>query len=605
MLNNLKKRLKSPLFFYIIITVIYTETRFISVNKQYKSDCTVKNGGMTMKTKEKRLKVLSLLLVFMMFFSIMPLSAFAADATAEQRVYVNESSIGSFKSANSVELQGKAGLPQLAMPTNLQWHTTFDGYTDYGFISFDTVANCEGEYLLIVYKDGEEYHLPCGWTSRTGYSYLYEERASVDFRDYFFESGTYTFSVQAIGDGVNYADSEPAYSEEWVYVRPADELGVTAGMKWVDTNRYWKPVENAFFYWIYYYKDGDIIGASYEDEFTLGVDGDWVYATDDWFYDLIEEYGAGEYSFRIQAYSYDITEVANGDISGMSSTVDIGETAKDMNGVITALNVAIDAGLFSAEEAREKLLNENSGNLAAALAADDAVVESMGELESSYMEEQEIAVSVNVTGEAQNSGVADGAKFEITGAALNSSLYGDDVSFNISKSKTDYPIDNPLQYKNTVFMDMDLSGDGINPDGSLSVPVYIKMPVPGNITIPDRFRILHYLNSAGDYEMIAPVITEESGIYYASFVLTHFSPFAFTEYLSQEDLDQGLKGDVNLDTEVNMDDVVALLNHVVKADIITDSAALAAGEVTNDTELNMDDVVKLLNYVVKAIDSLD
>ena len=65
------------------------------------------------------------------------------------------------------------------------------------------------------------------------------------------------------------------------------------------------------------------------------------------------------------------------------------------------------------------------------------------------------------------------------------------------------------------------------------------------------------------------------------------------------------KGDVNLDNEVNMDDVVALLNHVVKADIITDSASLAAGEVTNDTELNMDDVVKLLNYVVKAIDSLD
>ena len=67
----------------------------------------------------------------------------------------------------------------------------------------------------------------------------------------------------------------------------------------------------------------------------------------------------------------------------------------------------------------------------------------------------------------------------------------------------------------------------------------------------------------------------------------------------------GLKGDVNQNQEVNMDDVVALLNHVVKADIITDFAALAVSEVTNDTELNMDDVVKLLNYVVKAIDSLD
>ena len=54
-----------------------------------------------------------------------------------------------------------------------------------------------------------------------------------------------------------------------------------------------------------------------------------------------------------------------------------------------------------------------------------------------------------------------------------------------------------------------------------------------------------------------------------------------------------------------MDDVVALLNHVVKAEIITDVTSLANGEVTGDNDLNMDDVVKLLNYVVKAIDSLD
>ena len=66
-----------------------------------------------------------------------------------------------------------------------------------------------------------------------------------------------------------------------------------------------------------------------------------------------------------------------------------------------------------------------------------------------------------------------------------------------------------------------------------------------------------------------------------------------------------LKGDPTLDGIANMDDVVVVLNHVVKAEQITDSNGLVVSEVTNDTELNMDDVVKLLNYVVKAIDSLD
>lgn len=67
----------------------------------------------------------------------------------------------------------------------------------------------------------------------------------------------------------------------------------------------------------------------------------------------------------------------------------------------------------------------------------------------------------------------------------------------------------------------------------------------------------------------------------------------------------GLKGDVNLDGKVDMDDVVALMQHVLKAELITDATGLANGEVTNDADLNMDDVVKLMQYVLKAIDSLD
>lgn len=66
----------------------------------------------------------------------------------------------------------------------------------------------------------------------------------------------------------------------------------------------------------------------------------------------------------------------------------------------------------------------------------------------------------------------------------------------------------------------------------------------------------------------------------------------------------GLKGDVDLNGEVDMDDVVALAQHVLQDKIITDSTALLNGEVTGDETLDMDDVVKLMQYVLKDIDTL-
>lgn len=67
----------------------------------------------------------------------------------------------------------------------------------------------------------------------------------------------------------------------------------------------------------------------------------------------------------------------------------------------------------------------------------------------------------------------------------------------------------------------------------------------------------------------------------------------------------GMPGDVDLSEKVDMDDVVALMRHVLKAEIITNSTALKNGAVINTpATLNMDDVVKLMRYVLKADPSL-
>lgn len=66
-----------------------------------------------------------------------------------------------------------------------------------------------------------------------------------------------------------------------------------------------------------------------------------------------------------------------------------------------------------------------------------------------------------------------------------------------------------------------------------------------------------------------------------------------------------LKGDVNLDGVVDMEDTTKLMRHVLNAETITDANALAAAEVTGNDSIDMEDVAKLMRYVLKAIDSLD
>lgn len=98
------------------------------------------------------------------------------------------------------------------------------------------------------------------------------------------------------------------------------------------------------------------------------------------------------------------------------------------------------------------------------------------------------------------------------------------------------------------------------------------------------------LTTAGEYKIF---VTSDDG----KFTITE--PVA-TFYVTEPPYDLG---DVELDKDVDMDDVVALMRHVLKAETLTKDNALAAGEVNFDDILNMDDVVKIMRYVLKAITS--
>ena len=61
------------------------------------------------------------------------------------------------------------------------------------------------------------------------------------------------------------------------------------------------------------------------------------------------------------------------------------------------------------------------------------------------------------------------------------------------------------------------------------------------------------------------------------------------------------KGDINGDGDIDVSDVVVMLNHIKKSNIITDIYKLEAASVTGENEITVSDVVKELNYIKKTI----
>lgn len=67
----------------------------------------------------------------------------------------------------------------------------------------------------------------------------------------------------------------------------------------------------------------------------------------------------------------------------------------------------------------------------------------------------------------------------------------------------------------------------------------------------------------------------------------------------------GMKGDVDLDDDVDMADAIMLLRHTLGIETIDDAASLANGEVTGNTTLDMQDCIKILRYYLGIITTFD
>ena len=65
-----------------------------------------------------------------------------------------------------------------------------------------------------------------------------------------------------------------------------------------------------------------------------------------------------------------------------------------------------------------------------------------------------------------------------------------------------------------------------------------------------------------------------------------------------------LKGDVDLDGDVDTDDMTVLVRHVARIEALTEARAMVNGDVDSDGNLDTDDITKLTRFVARIDESL-
>ncbi len=468
---------------------------------------------------------------------------------------------------------------KLGTPTDLQWHIDYE-YRHYNGVALAPTRNTvmgniswlrgldQAHYNICIYRvnaDGEDKLVnDANWRfgSTNWEPYL-------DIQDFLlaypqFESGTYYFTVQALGDGVLYTDGDIAKSGNWTYVNPEEELEPLTGLRWDGRNMTWdRPDDLSGIYGvevqIYYSatKDGemDSLGGmwstQYQTEFEL----------DD---ERLMEYGNGFYWFEARLISKDVTKATASEWVLVEEPYDTRPVTDKVNekldDAMTALPTVEENKDYTEEEVKavetavEAVQKMDTQELATAMAADTShsnkpsdpseptppAVEST--LDKIIQLEETLKATNNVTSEVKidpNDHVIastfDTSKVEIVGAALNADTNGGSANLKISEPDQEaHTI--PTQYFNTVQFSMKLTdADGMDStldadpttDGQqLAVPVRITLPVPGHIN-PAFLVVLHHIESTNTYEELRPHLElGADGTWYASFVVTSFSDFA-------------------------------------------------------------------------------
>lgn len=449
-------------------------------------------------------------------------------------------------------IKNVSGLIKLGTPINLSWgkeyrekwhwdETTeedvFDGYEVIdkpGMSSWETVTPDQAEVSIKIYRVGE--NTPCA-EGRWGFGEEFQPKyRSIDpFMTDDLGSGSYYFTVQSLGDYIEYRNSDIAVSGVYEYVKPEERLGDCIDFKWEER----EDDDPAIFRWFTWknpdsnseYIDGYQIEFYYSDE----IDGEYeqfsgiggrnnVQTEEPFFADFLRERGIGYYKFRMRALSSNIEKCLNSMWSEFSPILNVVEVSREADQSVDQMLNAAQKGTVAPDIIKSAVQSMDTKTLAAALNADNdnsGTTEKLADLES-LLEGGPAQVQVT---QAASAFAAN--EVSIVGANLNTNVSedADPITLVVDKPSKDHVI--PELYNSAVAVKFSMTLENVENPEKLEVPVKITLPVPESIN-PDFLVIFHY-HADGSRELIRPYVYEENGKYYTNFVLTSFSDFTMTQ----------------------------------------------------------------------------
>ncbi len=423
---------------------------------------------------------------------------------------------------------------QLGMPTELQWHKEYDRHasvpTDVpGMMSWKRCLD-QARYDVNVYdaNDTNPDKEPVSSSSWTFSSTTRQTHFSVT--DLLLEdlpSGTYYFTVQAVGDENTFIDGPVATSPTWTYTNPGVKLPQLTNVRWDGRNMLWNDpasLEDVRGYHVELYYAQTLYGV--KDQFA----GFWT----DEYESMTElqdrhlmEHGNGYYWFRVRLISNDMTKKTLGPWSAMSGPFNQGAASDTVN---DGLQDILDK-IKDPDKAVEAVKDMDTEALAAAMAADKSSgAQGDGTLDLIERLENKTGVETKIDTSTMTNNKFDANQVSVVGAALNAAENAEKVTLQIGEPNKNHSGLIGTQYSNTIQFSMHLEGASTavpkpaQGNQELEVPVRITLPVPGDIN-PDFLVILHHMVSTDTYVEIRPHLYEENGQWYASFVVTSFCDF--------------------------------------------------------------------------------
>lgn len=433
-------------------------------------------------------------------------------------------------------------LTKLAAPTELTWSTVTPGE-----MTFHAERPTQNRYDWELFRtdlDEPIMHVEFSFSALADDDYrtlghfiwgnVPNERLTAEDCD--MESGTYYFTLRSLGDDQTYSDSETVVSPEWTYTKPDTRLDQVTNLRWEGRTACWDAPAGtegkAVTYSVEFYRRQEYWSGS-PDNITVYWDdiGGFMNQseTSAQLTDRILSYGgAGIYAFRVQAISWDISEVYNSLWTDQSETISVTATVDQVNDQLEDLanQYTKEEPLTAEEKAELKATLADVGDaLEQAMAADQG--EDDGTVAKVAALEEFVGGPAGVTVSDGMSSRFDSTKVSIVGANLNTE---GTTTATLQISEADSGTVIPEQYKNTLQFSMKLENVEPGADGhqQLSVPVRITLPVPANID-PAFLVILHAKAGGGYEEIVFPRIFVENGVTYVSFVVTSFSDFALAE----------------------------------------------------------------------------